>query len=91
MVYGGTTPAHLPFTHDGSMRGHGTVVGAGQLEHSASVELLRFGTKFDAVVIGKGTLQTNAQAVLSTRSVQSELFLQPTEAYLSSISCRRVV
>ena len=50
--------------------------------------LVRLETKLFADTVGKATLQAYPQAVSSSTSVQSALFLQPEELYFSS-SCPR--
>jgi hypothetical protein len=65
-----------------------TDVGAGQPPQYVAAELRKFDWRVSTIELGTGTLQTAAQALNSRTSMQSELFLQPTDPYLSSICVR---
>jgi hypothetical protein len=74
--------------HAGTMRSQGAAVGVGQPPQNVAAELRKFDWRVSTIELGTGTLQTAAQALSSRTSVQSELFLQPTEPYLSNICVR---
>jgi hypothetical protein len=74
--------------HAGTMRSQSTDAGVGQPPQYVAAELRKFDWSVSTIELGIGTLQTAAQALDSRTSVQSELFMQPTEPYLSSICVR---
>jgi hypothetical protein len=74
--------------HAGIIRSQSTGAGAGHPPQYVAAELRKFDWRVSTIELGTGTLQIAAQALSSRTSVQSELFLQPMEPYLSSICVR---
>ena len=74
--------------HAGTMRSQSTDAGVGQPPQYVAAALRKFDWRVSTIELGTGTLQTAAQALYYRTSVQSELFLQPTDPYLSSICVR---
>jgi hypothetical protein len=74
--------------HAGTMDSQSTDAGVGQLPQSVAADLRKFDWRLSTIELGTGTLQTAAQALSSRTSLQSELFMQPTDPYLSSICVR---
>jgi hypothetical protein len=81
---------HAPFTQAGAMDAHWIGAGVGQAAQSVFAALLKLVWKFVAIALGSATLQTKAQALLSTRRVQSELLAQVVDSYLLSMLLRDI-